>query len=135
MNSIAPSGYSRVCPYLMIDSVEDQLHFLLNIFECELLEEVKNKQDQVQHAEIRIGDVVIMMGRARKEWPARTNMLYVFVSDVDKVYNRALEYKGKSIAEPVLQGYGFKEAGIEDPQGNQWWIAQPEGHTGNSSKK
>ncbi len=114
--------YSSVCPYLMIPEVEKQVSFLEKVFDGKVKESKTNENGQLQHAEIIIGDVVIMMGRARKIWPARQSMNYVFVANVDAVYEKAMALGAKSIAKPVKQGYGIYEGGVEDEFGNQWWI-------------
>ena len=51
-------------------------------------------------------------------------MLYVFVEDVDETYKKALELNATSLMEPKDQFYGYREAGIKDSYGNQWWIAK-----------
>ena len=50
-------------------------------------------------------------------------MLYMYVADVDSLYRQAALAGGKSIMEPVNQFYGDRSGAIEDPSGNQWWIA------------
>ncbi|HZQ07649.1 MAG TPA: VOC family protein [Anaerolineae bacterium] len=122
-NNPAPLGYSTVSPYLMVESVEKQLEFLKNVFEAEITEVLRNPEGHVWHGEARIGDTLVMMGRAQKEYPAISSMLYVFTENVDQVYQRALDQGATSINEPKDQFYGNREAGVRDPQGNIWWIA------------
>lgn len=120
---IAPEGYSTVCPYLMVDSVEKELDFLKTIFQAEIIEQLHQPEGEVMHGEARIGDSVIMMGKSRKEWPAREGANYVFVENVDEVFDRAIKYDAVSLMQPSDQFYGNREAGFKDLQGNQWWIA------------
>jgi uncharacterized glyoxalase superfamily protein PhnB len=49
--------------------------------------------------------------------------LYVYVADVDAAYRQALQAGGRSIMEPADQFYGDRGAGVEDPAGNNWWLA------------
>ena len=121
---ISSSKYSRVCPYLMISSIERQLAFLTATFDCEVIEEIKNQAGQLQHAEIRLGNVVIMMGRERKEWPSRKGMNYVFVNNTAEVFRKAVSNGATEIMKPEKRDYGLVEAGVEDFFGNQWWIGQ-----------
>ena len=72
---------------------------------------------------MRLGDSVVMIGQAREEWPARPAALYVYVEDTDAIYKRALAAGGRSVMEPRDTFYGDRNAGVEDPSGNQWWIA------------
>ena len=120
----APEGYPTVCPYLMVESVEQQLGFLKNVFDAEIIENLKQADGKVAHGEARIGNVVIMMGRAQTRFPARVSMNYVYVADVDAMYKKALQHGAASIMEPGDRYYGYRECGVEDAQGNQWWMAR-----------
>lgn len=122
--SYAPERYSSVCPYLMIESVEKQLDFLKVVFNAEVSEQLRLSDGSIQHGEVSIGDSVIMMGKARPEWPASYGANYVFVDNADDVYKRALTYGATPLMEPADRYYGYREGGIKDPQGNTWWIAQ-----------
>lgn len=119
-----PEGYTTVCPYLMVESIEKELSFLEAVFGAVATERLKNEQGIIQHAEARLGEVIIMMGRARAEWPATQGWNYVFVDNTDTTYSRALENGASSVLEPGDRFYGYREGGIRDPQGNTWWIAQ-----------
>jgi uncharacterized glyoxalase superfamily protein PhnB len=80
----------------------------------------------VMNAELRIGDSMVMLGKAPKErtdLKIMTSMLYMYVIDPDSVYERAIQAGGKAIREPGDQIYGDRVGAIEDPCGNQWWIA------------
>lgn len=120
----APEGYSSVCPYLMVESVEIQLQFLKAVFDAEVTEELNQQNGEVMHGQARIGDTTVMMGKSREEYGTRESMNYVFVDDVDETYNKAIEQGATSLMEPIDQFYGNREAGLKDPQGNQWWIAK-----------
>ena len=50
-------------------------------------------------------------------------MLYMYVEDADAVYHKAIQAGGKSVMEPVDQFYGDRSGAVNDPAGNQWWIA------------
>src|SRR5258706_10270146 len=76
----APAGYSNVCPYLMVESVESEVQFLQTVFGARIKEELKQEHGFVQHGEVSLGETVIMMGRARPEWPASPGANYVFVT-------------------------------------------------------
>ncbi len=123
--STTPKKYSTVCPYLMVKDVEKQLHFLEEVFGGDVKERKTNEKDQLQHAEIALGEVVIMMGRARAEWPERKSMNYVFVEDVDAVFATAMKKEAIALTTPEKRDYGLYEAGFEDDFGNQWWIGSP----------
>jgi uncharacterized glyoxalase superfamily protein PhnB len=50
-------------------------------------------------------------------------MIYLYVPDTDLVYRTAMSAGGKSLREPVNEFYGDRCAGVEDPCGNQWYMA------------
>lgn len=54
---------------------------------------------------------------------ANRTALHVYVPDADAAYARSLEAGARSLKEPVDQPYGDREASIEDPAGNHWYIA------------
>jgi uncharacterized glyoxalase superfamily protein PhnB len=64
-----------------------------------------------------------MMGRARGDMQPQTSTIYLYVPDTDAVYRAAVSAGGKSVREPADQFYGDRTAGVEDPCGNQWYVA------------
>ena len=117
-----PEGYHTVTPYLVVKDVESLITFLKEAFDAEESERVPNPDGSTRHAEVRIGDSVVMMGTARGR-PPMPGMLYVYTEDVDTAYSRALKAGGESIAQPENQFYGDRTGGIKDSQGNIWYIA------------
>src|SRR5690348_1878740 len=99
-NQVAPPGYSVVCPYLMVESVEDQVEFLIDVFNANITEQLKRADGFIQHAEVSIGDVILMMGKAREAWPATQNANYIFVDNTDEVFARALKHGATSLLDP-----------------------------------
>jgi hypothetical protein len=59
-------------------------------------------------------------GPGGKQFPG---MLYLYLEDVDAVYQRAIQAGGKSLSEPANRPYGDRYGGVEDAFGNQWWIS------------
>lgn len=118
-----PDGYHNVTPYLTVAGVERLIEFLKSAFDAEQISKHSRPDGTVHHAEVRIGDSRVMLGEAGGEWPSRPSTLYLYVHEVDNIYDQALAAGGKSLREPSNQFYGDRVAGIEDPSGNQWWIA------------
>ena len=84
---------------------------------------MKGADGAIMHAEVEIGDSVVMIGDASGEHPPRTAMLHLYVPDVDACYKRAVEAGGESLREPADQPYGDRSAGLRDGWGNEWWLA------------
>lgn len=118
-----PDNYPRVIPYLIVKDVDTLLNFLIKVFDAKTSERMTLKDGTVNHASVKIGDSIIMIGRSNDNYPQQQSMLYIYVEDTDKVYNKALAEGAESVMEPADQFYGDRNAGVKDSSGNQWWIA------------
>jgi len=118
-----PDGYHTVTPYLTVQGVPKLIDFLKQAFEAQEIERMTQPDGTIGHAEVRIGDSVVMMGEARDEWKPMPSGIYLYVNDTDAVYKRALQAGATSIMEPADQFYGDRSAGVKDSSGNHWWIA------------
>jgi PhnB protein len=117
-----PEGYHTVTPYLTVADAEAQIDFLKKAFGGEETYRHKDNQGRVSHAEVRVGNSMLMIGQARDQWTPRPAMFYLYVEDVDAVYKRAVEAGAKPVQEIANQAYGDRSGGVEDSLGNQWWI-------------
>ena len=122
-NKTIPEGYHSVTPYLIVDDIDKQIAFLKDVFVAEQIEYMTDKNGTPMHAEVRIGDSVVMMGQASGEYKPMPCMLYVYVDDVDTVYEKAIKAGGVSLQEPTDQFYGDRSAGVRGPCGNSWYMA------------
>ena len=118
-----PEGYHAVSPYLIAKDAGGLLEFLRKAFDAEETFRMDMPDGSVGHAEVRIGDSVVMVGEAGEAWPSRPSALHLYVSDVDATYKRAVAAGGTSKDEPEDQFYGDRRANVIDPAGNQWFIA------------
>ncbi len=117
-----PEGYQNVIPYLVVSGAERLIEFLKQTFGAEERERFLRPDGAIMHAEVKIGDSVIMLGEANEQWPARPTSLYLYVPDTDAAYQRALAAGATSLTEPADQFYGDRNAGVTDSSGNVWWI-------------
>jgi uncharacterized glyoxalase superfamily protein PhnB len=118
-----PDGYHTVTPYLTVDDAALQIDFLKRALNAQVKYEMKDDQGNVRHAEVSVGDSILMIGQARDQWKSRPMSFYLYVPDVDALYKSALAAGAKSLQEVTTQFYGDRSGGVEDPQGNYWWIA------------
>ena len=118
-----PDGYHTVTPYLTVRGASGLIEFLKQTFDAKETEVVRTPEGKVGHAELRIGDSVVMIGEAGGEWQPGSANLYVYVNDTDATYKRALKAGATSLMEPEDKFYGDRNAGVKDATGNQWWIA------------
>jgi PhnB protein len=117
-----PDGYPPVIPYLIIPDPARQIAFLTATFGARETGRHTMPDGSITHAEVRIGESVIMMGGSSPQWPASPGAIYVYVEDTDATYQRALAAGATSIQEPRNQWYGDRGAGVKDEFGNQWFI-------------
>lgn len=81
--------------------------------------------DMILHAKVQIGDSVIELGEARYPTQSLPTAIYLYVNDVDAMYEQALKAGGTSMLAPTDQDYGDRNAWVKDPFENVWYIAAP----------
>jgi PhnB protein len=122
-----PNGFHTVTSYLVVAGVTKLLDFVKSAFGAEELERHARPDGVVMHAQVRIGDSIVMMGDptgAREDWQKpMAAALYLYVPDCDKMYQSAIRAGAKSLQEPADMFYGDRHGGVVDAWGNQWWIA------------
>ena len=112
-----PEGWPTVTPRLFTRDVGGLVAFLRSTFEA------SGEVHPDRPAEMRIGDSIVMVGDGGGQRAASSAFLYVYVSDADETYRRALAAGARSIEAPTETPYGDRRATVEDPWGNTWQIA------------
>jgi len=121
-----PSEYLPVMPYLILDKASDFLAYAKKVFNAHEQMIVPGEGERsIMHGELRIGEGVIMFAQSNENWKQKSAGMFLFIEDVDRVYNAGIEQGGKSLQKPEKKEYGYS-AGFEDPFGNQWWITEAE---------
>ena len=124
-----PEGFPRITPYLLYEDCATALDFLTTAFGFTGEVRMAAPDGNVNHAEVRLGDGVVMMGNPGPDYqnPGRHShahsLVYVYVDDVDKHFEQAKNAGAKIIYEPQDQFYGDRNYMAEDPQGQQWGFA------------
>lgn len=118
-----PEGYHTVTPYLLATDADGLLDFLKRALGATVKNSHNGPDGKLMHAELKIGNSMLMLGQANGQWPAMPAMFYLYVEDVDSLYQQAIEAGGKSLREPTNEYYGDRSSGVQDAYGNQWWIA------------
>jgi len=117
-----PDGYHTVTPYLVVKGAAGVIEFAKKAFDAKLLGKFDTPDGTIMHAEMKIGDSVVMLAEAAGPHPEMPAMLHLYVPDVDATYKRAIAAGAKSVREPADQFYGDRSGGVKDAAGNQWWI-------------
>jgi PhnB protein len=123
MTRAVPEGHHTVTPYLIVPDATAMLSFMERAFGAEVLGRHHDPDGRVMHAEARIGDSRVMLGESTGEWPPTRAMLHLYVEDADAWHRRAVDAGARSVRDPEDTFYGDRSGGVEDPFGNQWWIA------------
>jgi uncharacterized glyoxalase superfamily protein PhnB len=123
--SHVPEGMRTVTPFLQVEGVDRLLAFAREAFGAETMGRHADPQGVVRHAVMKVEGSAIEMGEAHGQFPAIPAMLYVYVQDVDRSYERALAAGGESLRPPADQPYGHRTAAIKDAFGNHWYVARP----------
>lgn len=119
------STYRTVTPYLVVPDADGELAFLKTAIGAVESLCMRNPDNSVTHAELKIGDSLVMIGQAGAEWKALNAALHLWVANVDELYARALAAGATSQNAPEDKPYGHRQAGIVDANGITWWIGSP----------
>jgi len=126
-----PEGYHTVTPYLYIRGAASAIDFYKNIFGATEIVRMPGPNGQIMHAELRIGDSVIMLADENPQMGALSpqsiggvsSAFYVYLANVDAVVQKAVAV-GAKLDRPVKdQFYGDRSGTVIDPFGHKWSIA------------
>ena len=126
-----PEGYRNVTPYLIVDEAAKAIDFYRKVFKARERMRMPAPGGRIGHAELEIGDSVVMLADENPEMNARSPRsvggspisLLLYVENVDATVDRAVA-AGAKLKRPVAdQFYGDRTGGIEDPFGHQWYLA------------
>jgi len=125
-----PQGYPRITPYLYYRDVAAAVDFAVSAFGFTERLRMKGPDGTVAHAEVDLDGGVVMMGnpgsdyRNPKQHGQRTELIYVYVDDVDGHLERAKNAGATIVSGLEDKVYGDRSYLAEDPEGHQWNFAQ-----------
>lgn len=126
-----PDGYHTATPYLFIDGAADAIEFYKTAFKATELFRVAQSDGTIGHAEIKIGNSIIMLADEHpgigavgpKTLGGAAMQLMLYVEDVDAAFPRAVN-AGAEVKTPVSNKfYGDRSGTLTDPFGHTWTIA------------
>jgi uncharacterized glyoxalase superfamily protein PhnB len=123
MPKYIPEGYHTLTTYLIVPDAEREISFLRDILGAKVNERFNREDGTLKHGELQIGDSRLMMSQATKEYSGSPVMFYMYVEDVDAVYQLAMGAGAKSLQPVSKMDYGDRSGGFEDPAGNKWYVA------------
>ena len=130
MTQPVPEGYSTLMPYLAVDDASAAIDFYQRAFGAK----ERGRQaagDSIMHAELEIGDSVIMLSdpfpqastKTPKELGGTSVNIMTYVEDTDAVYKQAIDAGASSLLEPDDMFWGDRFSSVQDPFGHSWTIA------------
>ncbi|WP_460959868.1 VOC family protein [Parasphingorhabdus pacifica] len=125
-----PEDAQRVTPYLHVHDAQAAILFYSTVLGATERMRMPTPDGKIAHAEIQIGNSTIMLAdefdehtRGPKSIGGSPVVLYVYVEDVDNVYDRAMQEGATSTSPVEDQFYGDRSGQFEDPFGHRWNVA------------
>ena len=126
-----PDGYHSMTPYLIVDGAAKAIDFYTKIFGATEKMRMPGPGGKVGHAELNLGDTMIMLADEHPEMDARgprafggsAVSLMVYVPDVDATVEKATAAGAKVVRKVENQFYGDRMGTIDDPFGHRWHVA------------
>ena len=127
-----PKGLHTVTPSLVVAGAAKAIDFYKKALGAEELMRFPAPDGKIMHAEIRIGDSVIMLGdempdhgaKGPKAYGGTSVSFFVYGENVDAAWKRAVDAGAKPIVPLTDQFWGDRTGCLEDPFGHHWWLAQ-----------
>lgn len=116
-------GFHRLTPYLFVEGAASLIDFLVAAFDGKVTSREEHPNGSIMHAEMCVGDSMLMLAEASSEFGPMPTSIYLYVTDCDTPYQRALEAGGVSVFDIMNLPSGERYGGVKDPCGNIWWIA------------
>jgi PhnB protein len=117
-----PPEYGSLTPYIVTPRCTEAIEFYKKVFGATERMRMPGPDGSIGHAELQIGDAILMLASGGAEWPATSSLTCVYVEDCDAVFQRAVD-EGAKVLEPVADKfYGDRAGSVQDPFGQRWSI-------------
>lgn len=119
-----PAGYTTVTPWIVTPDTAALIAFARRAFDAEEIACLRGPDGKVHHAELRIGDAIVMAFDSAPGWPPTPALLRLYVEDGDATHRRAVAAGAVSVTEMTELFFGARVGRVRDPLGNLWWIQE-----------
>ncbi len=119
-----PEGYGTVTPWVISEDTVRLLDFVAEAFDATELARLEREDGGIGHAEVRIGDSVVMMFDGRPEWGDTPAFLRLFVVDAEATSRKAVAAGASVVTEVSELFWGDRVGRVRDPLGNVWWLQE-----------
>ena len=126
-----PPGYHTLTPYMTVRDARAAIAFYGKAFGAEKVLQLDMADGSIAHAELRIGDSVVMLSEENEAWGTKSPLalggspmfLMAYVDDVDAAFRRALAAGATEVRPVADQFYGDRSGTLKDPYGHQWTLS------------
>jgi uncharacterized glyoxalase superfamily protein PhnB len=125
-----PKGYHTVTPHLVVAGAAKAIDFYKKAFGAEEIMRFPTPDGDIMHAEIKIGDSIVMLGdempgtKSPKTLGGASVGFFIYTENVDASWKRAIGAGAKEAVPLADQFWGDRSGCVEDPFGHKWWLAQ-----------
>lgn len=124
MKNYKPEQYNSLSPYLIVDNAQKLVDLLVAVFDGEILRRFDRENGKIGHIEVKLDDSVIMISNSTEEYAANKTMLHLYVPDVFKTFEKAVENDCEPIEKPVNKpGDPDTRGAFYDFEGNYWAVS------------
>ncbi|MBV8811733.1 MAG: VOC family protein [Acidobacteriaceae bacterium] len=126
-----PKGYHTATPYLIVNDGNRALEFYKKAFGATVIAKMDGPPGKIGHAEFKIGDSIIMLsdempggtGKSPQALGTSTVSIFLYVENVDSVFNQAVSAGAKADMPPQDMFWGDRFGKLTDPFGHLWGVA------------
>ena len=126
-----PDGYRTATPYLTVDDAAAAIAYYKEAFGATERGRMEAPGGKIGHAELQIGDSVVMLSdalpgfatRSPSELGGTSVSIFLYVDDVDAVVKRAIDAGAEVATEVADQFWGDRFGAVRDPYGHVWGVA------------
>jgi PhnB protein len=118
-----PDGFHAVTPYLTVKDAGQAIDFYKRAFGARERMRMPMPDGKVAHAELQIGDSIIMLGEECPEHGSVSPVgLALYVDSVDNTFERAVEAGASAKEAPEDKFWGDRAGSVTDPFGHKWML-------------
>jgi PhnB protein len=124
MTKYKPENYNSLSPYLIVDNAQKLVDLLTLIFDAKTFRRFDNENGKIAHIELLLDDTIIMISDSTENYVANKTMLHIYVPDVFKTFDIAIEKGCEIIEKPInKQGDPDTRGSFYDFAGNHWAVS------------
>jgi PhnB protein len=117
-----PEGYTAVTPWIIGADTAGLMSWLKKAFGAVEIARLTGPDGRIGHAEMRIGDAIVMMFDSKPDWPATPAFLRLYVEDSGAAFAQAVKAGGTPVTNVTHLAFGDRVGRVRDPFGNLYWL-------------